>query len=167
MNILVKLFYFSFSILFLLCPLFILDYFEVVYIKSENLKHFIYFGVFVFSIFSFIFALLIKVKFLKRILLLFIPLFFLFIVLSNGILSFLIMASTWKTQTIIYQNKSDKNSKVEFQMLDLGFAGYNKRTVEIKYYTRFFYTTKPIKAKYENFNWKKVNLDVNELELKY
>ena len=167
MNVLVKLFYFSFSILLLLSPLFILDYFEVVYIKSEKLKHFIYFGIFVFSIFSFIFALLIKVNFLKRVLLQSFPLFYLLIILNNGILGFFLRTSTWKTQTIIYQNKSDKNSKVEFQMLDLGFAGYNKRTVEIKYYTRFFYTTKPIKAKYENSNWKKVNLDVNELELKY
>ena len=77
------------------------------------------------------------------------------------------MTTTWKTQTIIYQNKTDKNSKVEFQMLDLGFAGYNQRTVETKYFTNFFYITKPIKASYENSDWKKVNLDINELELKY
>jgi len=52
-------------------------------------------------------------------------------------------------------------------MLDIGFAGYNKRVVEIHYFTDWFYTFKPRNENYKPSKWNMINKEVNELELKY
>ena len=86
-------------------------------------------------------------------------------ILSFGILRTIFISSAWKTQTIIYQNKFDSSKKVEFQMLDIGFAGYKKRTVEINYITDWFFISK--EDGIYNSDWEKVDKEINELELKY
>ncbi|WP_396217271.1 hypothetical protein, partial [Flavobacterium sp.] len=52
-------------------------------------------------------------------------------ILNFGILRTIFCSSSWKTQTIIYQNTSDESKKVEFQMLDKGAFGYRRRTIEV------------------------------------
>ncbi|WP_143055646.1 hypothetical protein [Flavobacterium terrigena] len=95
----------------------------------------------------------------------FIPIIAFIQILNFGIINTLLNASSWKTQTIVYQNKFDDSKKVEFQMLDIGFAGYDKRTVEVNYITDWFFISKN-KGIY-NSDWKKINKEVNELELEY
>ena len=52
-------------------------------------------------------------------------------------------------------------------MLDIGFAGYEKREVEIHYFTDWFYTFKSRKEKYEPNNWLLINEEKNDLNLVY
>jgi hypothetical protein len=85
-------------------------------------------------------------------------------ILNFGILRTIFCSSSWKTQTIIYQNILDESKKVEFQMLDKGAFGYRRRTIEVNYITNWFFISKE-KGIY-NSDWKKVNLEVNELGLK-
>lgn len=49
-------------------------------------------------------------------------------------------------------------------MLNKGAFGYRRRTVEVNYITNWFFTTK--EEGVCNSDWKKVNLEVNELGLK-
>ena len=85
--------------------------------------------------------------------------------MSFGIIATLFSATSWKTQTIIYQNKFDDSKKVEFQMLDIGALGYQRRIVEVNYITDWFFISK--EEGIYNSDWKKINKEVNELELKY
>lgn len=152
--------------IFLFCYFFyLLDSNEILEIKHDGLKSFVYFGIIIFSFFSILFIFLsfegIKLKILFSIL----PILAFIQILNYGIIATLFSASPWKTQTIIYQNKLDDSKKVEFQMLDIGFAGYEERTVEVNYITDWFFVSKEEET--YNFDWKKVNKEVNELELKY
>lgn len=51
-------------------------------------------------------------------------------VLFNPV-SFWKKSSNYKTQEIIYRNKANKNSTIEFQMQDIGAFGYNRRIVKV------------------------------------
>ena len=88
-------------------------------------------------------------------------------ILSFGIINTFLSASSWKTQTIVYQNKFYSSKKVEFQMLDIGFAGYEERTVEVNYITDWFFISKEDGIYNSDSDWKKVDKEINELELKY
>jgi len=169
MNEIKKLSFFIFAI-FLFCYFFyLLDSNEVLEIKHDGLKSFVYFGIIIFSFFSIVFSFLcfegIKLKVLLSIL----PTLAFIQILSFGIINTLFNASSWKTQIIIYQNKLDDSKKVEFQMLDIGFAGYHKRTVEVNYITDWFFISSPYTEEILNSDsdWKKANKEVNELELEY
>lgn len=164
MNEIKKLSFLIFAI-FLFCYFFyLLDSNEILEIKHDDLKSFVYFGIIIFSFFSIVFNFLsfeeIKLKILFSIL----PILALFQILSFGIIATLFSATSWKTQTIIYQNKFDDSKKVEFQMYDIGFAGYHKRKVEVNYITNWFFISKEVGI--YNSDWKKVNMEVNELGLK-
>lgn len=77
-------------------------------------------------------------------------------------------ASAWRTQTVLYQNRHLGFKTVEFQMLDVGSFGYNKRTVEVLYLTPFFMIVSEVPNDIEKrVEWIKTNKEVNELELKY
>lgn len=169
MNEIKKLSFFIFAI-FLFCYFFyLLDFSEILEIKHDGLKSFVYFGIIIFSFFSILFAFLcfegIKLKLLFSIL----PILAFIQILSFGIINTLLSASSWKTQTIVYQNKLDDSKKVEFQMLDIGFAGYHKRTVEVNYITDWFFVSNPYTEEISNSDsdWIKINKEVNELELEY
>lgn len=41
------------------------------------------------------------------------------------------IGSPYKTQEIIFRNKSDKNITIEYQMQDSGAFGYNRRIVKV------------------------------------
>ena len=89
-------------------------------------------------------------------------------ILNFGILRTIFCSSSWKTQTIIYQNTLDESKKVEFQMLDKGAFGYRRRTVEVHYITDWFFISSPYTEEIFNSdpNWKKADKEVNELGLK-
>lgn len=153
-------------VFFLICFVFFnLDKNEILEIKHEGFKSFAYFGIIVLCFFSIVLNFLsfeeIKLKILFSIL----PIIAFIQILNFGIINVLFSASSWKTQTIIYQNKFDNSKKVEFQMLDIGFAGYEERTIEVNYITDWFFIQK--EAGLYNSDWKKVNKEVNELKLKY
>ena len=52
-------------------------------------------------------------------------------------------------------------------MLDIGFAGYEERTVEVNYITDWFFISKEDGIYNSDSDWKKVDKEINELELKY
>lgn len=167
MEIANKLFNFIWGILLFCFIFFFLDYFEVLLIKHEKFKSLIYFGLLISILFSILLLFTISYQKKVKILLSIIPFISIGIILKFGILNFIFSISTWKTQTILYQNIENSNLKVEFQMLDIGFAGYEKREVEIHYFTDWFYTFKPRKEKYEPNNWLLISEEKNELNLEY
>lgn len=167
MEIANKLFNFIWGILLFCFIFFFLDYFEILLIKHEKFKSLIYFGLLISNLFSILLLFFISYQKKVKILLSIIPIISIIIILKIGILNLIFSISTWKTQTILYQNIENSNLKVEFQMLDLGFAGYEKREVEIHYFTDWFYTFKPKKEKYESNNWLVINEEKNELNLEY
>jgi hypothetical protein len=53
-------------------------------------------------------------------------------------------------------------------MQDVGAFGYNKRTVKVLYLSPLFMITSPVPDDIEkNKDWKEVNEEVNELNLKF
>lgn len=168
MNEIKKLSFFIFAI-FLFCYFFyLLDSNEILEIKHDGLKSFVYFGIIIFSFFSILFSFFCYEEIKLKVLFSILPIIAFLQILSFGIINTFLSASSWKTQTLIYQNKFDSSKKVEFQMLDIGFAGYEKRTVEVNYITDWFFISSPYTEEIFNSDsdWKKVNKEVNELELK-
>ena len=52
-------------------------------------------------------------------------------------------------------------------MQNIGAFGYNKRKVEVFYLTKYFMITKEFDSNIEkDLNWEKVDIDVNENNLK-
>lgn len=152
-------------LIFLICAIFyFLDKNEILEIKHEGFKSFVYFGIIVFSYLAILFSYLSYEKLKFKILFSILPIFAFIEILNFGILRTIFYSSSWKTQTIIYQNTLDESKKVEFQMLNKGALGYRRRTVEVNYITNWFFISKE-KGIY-NSDWKKVNLEVNELGLK-
>lgn len=147
---------------------FILDKFTPLEIKNQNIKSFIYFGIIIFTPIIFIINLW-KGKSMKfKIITSIIPIFTLIGVVFIGLLKIIYLSSSWKTDRIIYQNKILTNNRIEYQMQDVGALGYNKRTVEVIYFTENFMFVKPFnKNNFKSNEWIKINKEVNELELKY
>lgn len=74
----------------------------------------------------------------------------------------------FRTQTIIFRDKSDPEHRVEFQMQDVGALGYNKQLVEVRPLLFFFETTSPIDTTApSNTTWVRVDEFVNEMGIKY
>lgn len=121
MEIANKLFNFIWGILLFCFIFFFLDYFEILLIKHEKFKSLIYFGLLISNLFSILLLFFISYQKKVKILLSIIPIISISIILKIGILNLIFSISTWKTQTILYQNIENSNLKVEFQMLDLGF----------------------------------------------
>lgn len=73
----------------------------------------------------------------------------------------------YKTQTVMYRLKSNPETRVEFQMEDVGAFGYNRRTVEI---TPCFYFFSRLREVDENAvypaKWRYVDEEVNEIGFK-
>lgn len=160
-----KLSIFIFGI-FLICYFFyLLDTNQILEIKKQGFKSFIFMGIIPFSLFSILFIfLLIKSNILKLVAII-LPTIALIQVYNFGILNTIFFSSSWKTQTIIYQNKFDDSKKVEFQMYDIGFAGYHERTVEVNYITNWFFISKEVGV--YNSDWVKVDKEINEMNLKH
>jgi 4-amino-4-deoxy-L-arabinose transferase-like glycosyltransferase len=160
-----KKFGFLIFAIFLFCFFFyLLDKNEILEIKSQNFKSFVYLGLIPLSFFSILFSFFSFNKIKTKFILSFLPTIAIIQILSFGIIKTIYCSSTWKTQTIIYQNKLDKSKKVEFQMMDKGALGYQKRTIEINYFTNWFFISK----EFGNYNsdWEKVTIEINELGMK-
>lgn len=74
----------------------------------------------------------------------------------------------WKTQILLYQNKTDSNQTVEFQMRADPFSfGYRKRIVEKTSVVPFFdYVKKSDTTQLDKAVWKRVDKRINALNLK-
>nr|WP_298659350.1 hypothetical protein [uncultured Flavobacterium sp.] len=156
--------FFIFAI-FLFCYFFyLLDKNEILEIKQQGFKSFVYYGIIVFSFFSILFPIISFEKLKFKILFSILPIFVFIEILNFGIVRTVFVSSAWKTQYIYYQNKFDSSKKVEYQMMDIGAFGYRRRTVEVNYITEWFFISKEVGI--YNSDWKKVTIEVNELKLK-
>ena len=71
----------------------------------------------------------------------------------------------WCTQTILYQNKRNKNRTIEYQMVDVGIFGYSRRTIDRIKIIPFMDWTKEIQAsEIDTSQWNEVNIFVNDIE---
>lgn len=76
-------------------------------------------------------------------------------------------SGAWQTQEILYQNREVSLKKIEFQMQNIGAMGYNRRTVEVVYLTPLFMITSEAPKDFDkSAEWKKVDKNVNELQLR-
>lgn len=95
------------------------------------------------------------------------PTALLVLILVLNPIKILFSSSSWKTQTVLYQNGHLPFHKIEFHMQDLGALGYNKRTVKVLYLTSLFMLTSEVPEDIDNrIEWIKIENDVNELNLK-
>ena len=95
------------------------------------------------------------------------PLIILIFIIVIGPLHVLFASGAWHTQTVLYQHRNSRFKQIEFQLQDKGALGYNKRIVQVFYLTPLFIRTSPVpKKNHLSSEWKKVNLDCNELGLK-
>jgi len=88
--------------------------------------------------------------------------------IDSGILNYANSASTWKTQEILYANLRYSAITIEYQMKDVGAFGYKRRTVKIINAANILkiplpYTQLELSSK----EWKKVNILLNEMQIKY
>ena len=94
------------------------------------------------------------------------------LVIIGGLICFFIPSLVWhlgssfKTQEIIYQHKTDSNVTIEFQMQDSGTFGYNRRIVLVAKGLIFDTTVSIDTTQIDKSEWKRVNQYVNELGLK-
>lgn len=135
--------------------------------KSQYLKNLVYLGVLILPITLIIWGLIRKSSIQRKVLRLILPIGVLSCISLIGITRFAFSLSTWKTQTILYQNTNDSSRTIEFQMKDMGALGYRRRTVMVDYYTPLFIIASPIPPNVDSNNeWTKVHIDVNEVGLK-
>jgi hypothetical protein len=89
---------------------------------------------------------------------------------------FQIWGSGWATQEIVYQHRHSANRTIEFQMLDVGALGYARRVVDqrqllpgVRWILKDFGrgTNDVVKSELDSVEWKEVNIDTNELGLKF
>ncbi|WP_148103440.1 hypothetical protein [Hymenobacter rigui] len=73
----------------------------------------------------------------------------------------------WKTQTIEYQNIHSSNRVIEYQMMNPGPGSYRQRHVDkIRILPGISWIKEVDNKNIDSENWKKVDIEVNELELK-
>ena len=141
-----------------------LTYFEI---KNQQVKSFIYFGILVLPMLTLTFSLVFLKKTTRKVMGSILPILTLIGIFIIGPKNIIFSSSTWKTQSVLFQDKNLNFKKVEFQMQDVGNFGYNKRTVEVTYLTDFFMIVKPV-GEYinEKNEWIKIDEEINELGLK-
>ena len=148
---------------------FLLDSLTSFDIKSQGIKSFIYFGLLIGTPLTLVWNyLLIKTK-PQRIIGTIFPVIILTLILIIGPIRIFFSTSAWRTQTVLYQNAHLSFKTVEFQMQDVGALGYNRRTVEVLYLTNYFMVISEVPNKVDlryEYEWIKVDKDVNELGLK-
>jgi hypothetical protein len=95
------------------------------------------------------------------------PTVFLVFIFFVGPMKILFSSGAWRTQKVLYQNRHLSFKKVEFQMQDIGVLGYNRRTVEVVYFTPLFMITKKVPNDIDKrVEWLELDKDSNELRLK-
>ncbi|MEQ8474094.1 MAG: hypothetical protein RIC35_23060 [Marinoscillum sp.] len=74
---------------------------------------------------------------------------------------------SWRTQTILFEHQTNSLRTVEYQMQDKGARGYNRRIVKrTKVLPLLSWNVLTKTDDLSETDWKKVNLEVNELGLK-
>jgi len=73
----------------------------------------------------------------------------------------------WKTQTILYQNISNTNKTINYQLRAMRFQfGYKKRVVQINHLAPFLeWNTDVDTLNVDKTQWKKVDIEVDEMKL--
>jgi hypothetical protein len=76
------------------------------------------------------------------------------------------LLTSYKTQTVLFENMISSKLTIELQMKDIGALGYKRRIVKVE--RGFFMNQNTIidTANIDKKNWKFVNKHVNELGLK-
>lgn len=76
--------------------------------------------------------------------------------------------SFWGTQSIEYINIADDNKSIEFQMRDLGGLGFKRRIIEKRKILPQINWVKEIDTtKINKTDWKKVEIHLNEMNMKF
>ena len=74
---------------------------------------------------------------------------------------------SWRTQTILFEHRTNSLRTIEYQMQDKGARGYNRRIVKrTKVLPLLSWIVLTKTNDLSDTDWKKVNLEVNELGLK-
>ena len=155
------------SIYGLTVVLFLLDGLTSFDIKSQSIKSFVYFGLFIGTPLTLIWNYFVIQTLSKRIIWTILPTIVLIFILVIDPMKILFSIGAWRTQTILYQNGHLSFKTVEFQMQDVGALGYNKRTVEVFYLTPYFMISYEVPNDIDKrVEWVKVNKEINELGLK-
>lgn len=81
-------------------------------------------------------------------------------------LSLINALSPYRTQTVIYRHIDNPDIRIEFQMKDIGALGYQKRIVLIKPGFLLDEVESIDETLLDKSSWRKVNENINELELK-
>lgn len=158
---LINVFWFSFGLL-------LLDHITPLEIKDQALRSFAYWGSLISSLILCCFLLKDMKGDFKNLYLLSLISIVLVGFVGMGLSRMTMLASSWKTQEVIYQNSYCPANKVEFQMKDMGALGYKRRRVEVMYWSRFFITCTLVDEDIEQKDyWIKVEQVVNELGLKF
>ena len=148
--------------------LFFIDWYTCVEIKSQVLKSVVYWGLLAGTPVILILNILLLSKGVQKIIAISIPILLSVFIVINNPFDILLRIESWKTQTIIYKNRKSENRKIEHQMQGIGAFGYRKRNIEVSYIIPFFIIINiPEPHPEKNPDWVKVNLEVNELDLKY
>jgi hypothetical protein len=148
--------------------LFLLDSLTSFDIKSQSIKSFVYFGLLIGTPLTLIWNACAIKSINGKIIWTVFPSIVLTLILVAGPMKILFSTGAWRTQTILYQNGHLSFKTVEFQMQDVGALGYNKRTVEVFYLTRFFMIISEVPNDIDKrVEWVKVDKEVNELGLKF
>ncbi len=156
------------GIFILIFVLFVFDGLTSFEIKNQAIKSFTNFGLIILTPIIIVWNLWSlktrKWKIISSIL----PAIALIGVMIIGPMKIMFSSSSWKTQTVLYQNGHLTFKKIEFQMQDVGALGYNKRTVEVIYLTDLFMIVSPLEKDIgDRVEWIKVDKKVNELGLKF
>ncbi len=155
------------GLLILSVLLFVFDGLTAFEIKSQPIKTFTYYGIFVFAPLVLIWNLIIIKRKKKKIIAVVLPILTLIGIFIIGPNKILFSSSAWKTQTVIYENSNSNSKRIELQMQDIGALGYNKRKVEVTYLSNLFMIVKSAENEMtDKADWIQVNRDVNELGLK-
>ncbi|HEU5052652.1 MAG TPA: hypothetical protein VFT78_06045 [Hanamia sp.] len=151
----------------LIVLLFLLDSMTSFDIKSQFLKTLVYFGFLVGTpIILFWNLVFVKTK-TRRIVGMVYPAIFLILIFVLNPIVIVFSSGAWQTQEILYQNREVSFKKIEFQMQNIGAMGYNRRTVEVVYLTPLFMITSEAPKDFDkSAEWKKVDKNVNELQLR-
>ncbi len=136
-------------------------------IKSQALKSFAYLGLLVGTPILLLWNYFAISQRKQQLLGTLYPSIILIFIIVIGPLHVLFASCAWHTQTVLYQHRNSRFKQIEFQLQDKGALGYNKRIVQVFYLTPLFIRTSPVpKKNHLSSEWKKVNLDCNELGLK-
>jgi hypothetical protein len=147
--------------------LFIADYFSLFEISSQLVKSMVYIWCMAGTLLMvMINMILIQNKILGRVGFV-IPILIAFGIIYLNPIDLFYKMTTWKTQTILFENVKSSNRTIEFQMQDTGALGYNLRTVEVYKFGFIFRKVREINlSELSTTEWTEVNRTINELGLK-